>query len=95
MDKFYVYILLDKTGNHNYTGKTNNLGRRLAEHNQGKHVSTKAFSPWKMVYTEEFSSEQEARKREAYLKSGSGRELRKSILDKYRGVEQPGSSSGS
>ena len=95
MSKFYVYILLAENYNRNYVGKTNEPRRRLLEHNQGKNISTKAYKPWKIIYTETFSSENDARERERYLKSGVGRELKKSIIDHYRGVEQSGSSSGS
>ena len=58
---------------------TTDLARRLNEHNSGKTKSIKAYIPWKIIYTEEYDSEIEARKREKYLKSGSGREYLKQI----------------
>ncbi len=63
---------------------TNNLDRRLKEHNSGQNKSTKAFLPWKLVYKEDFEDISEARKREKYFKSGSGREYLKSILAPWR-----------
>ena len=33
------------------------------------------FRPWKIIYTEEYSTKSEALKREKYLKSGKGREF--------------------
>jgi putative endonuclease len=68
------------SGNHFYVGLTENLQNRLYEHNSGKTKSTKAFAPWKIVYTEEFSTREEARQREKYLKSGAGRKFRGKIL---------------
>ena len=56
---------------------TENLERRLNEHNSGKMKSTKAFRPWKIVYFEEFETKQEARKRELYFKSAAGRKFLK------------------
>jgi putative endonuclease len=43
--------------------------------------STKHGKPWKIVHKEELPSLAAARKREKYLKSGSGREFIKKILD--------------
>ncbi len=71
---FFVYILKSEISTHFYTGITADLNQRLSEHNSGKNKSTKAFKPWKIVYSEKFDTRKEARKREKYLKSGSGRE---------------------
>ena len=95
MNEYYVYILVVNNYSRSYVGKTNNPRRRIAEHNQGKHISTKAYRPWKMIHLEKFNSEEDARKREKYLKSGSGRELKRLVINIYRGVEQSGSSPGS
>jgi len=53
---YYVYILKSKKDNKNYIGSTNNLLRRLAEHNKGKVKSTKYRKPFKIVYLENFYS---------------------------------------
>jgi putative endonuclease len=58
---------------------TKDLAKRLKEHNSGKTKSNKAFIPWEIIYTEEFNSQEEALKREKYLKSGSGREFLKTV----------------
>ena len=52
---------------------SNDPERRLTEHNSGKNRSTKAYKPWKIVYTESFMTLTEARKREVFLKTGHGR----------------------
>ena len=77
--KYFVYVLHSSSNNKYYTGMTTDLARRLKEHNSGKTKSVKAYIPWKIIYTEEYDSEIEARKREKYLKSGSGREYLKQI----------------
>lgn len=56
---------------------SNDLVRRLAEHNEGRNKSTKAYSPWEIVVKELFETRKEARKREKYLKSAAGRKWRK------------------
>jgi len=68
--KFIVYILecADKTL---YTGCTNNLEKRLNEHNhlkQGAHY-TKIRRPVKLVYSEIFKTLAKARKREQAIKN--------------------------
>jgi len=61
---------------------TNNLVRRLKEHNKGKTStpSTKNRGPFVLIYVEKVENRKEARKREKYLKSGAGREFIKSFL---------------
>lgn len=65
---FYVYLLKSKPNNQFYVGSTNDLRRRLAEHNSGKEFSTRRYRPWELVYYEAFSSERLARMREKRLK---------------------------
>jgi putative endonuclease len=91
--EYFVYILQSSKDNKYYVGMTNDVNRRLKEHNAGLQKSTKARRPFKLVYKECCASRKEARIKEKQLKSGYLREARKYIND--RGVEQPGSSSGS
>ncbi|MDZ4149114.1 MAG: GIY-YIG nuclease family protein [Flavobacteriaceae bacterium] len=74
---YYVYVLYSVSFQKYYVGLTNNLDRRLLEHNQVKMTSTKAFVPWIIVHTEVFETRPEARMREKYLKSAAGRKWRK------------------
>lgn len=67
---FYLYILKSCTDEKLYVGSTNDLKRRLSEHNTGKVPSTKSRAPFEFKYYEAFSSENDARKREASLKKG-------------------------
>lgn len=69
----YVYILKNNNFSKTYTGSTNDLDRRLQEHNSGKNIATRRFMPWSIVYTEQVEILSEARKREKYLKSAAGR----------------------
>lgn len=65
---FYLYILKSTLYNKNYTGVTNSVENRLKSHNSGKSKSTKTWRPWAVVYTEQFSTLSEAKKREWFLK---------------------------
>ena len=65
---FYLYILKSSVSNRHYIGHTNNLDNRLMRHNQKEVRSTKAYTPWKLVYSETYQTKTEARKREIELK---------------------------
>lgn len=74
-----VYAISSLTKNYIYVGMTNDLTRRLQEHNSGQNQSTKAYKPFKLIYKEESEDRITARKREKYLKSGIGKEFLKEL----------------
>ncbi len=59
---------------------TNNLERRIDQHNQGKEVTIKPYPPFKLLLTELYDTRIAARKREKELKSGYGKEYLKTLL---------------
>lgn len=73
---FWVYVIKSQKDNKFYTGMTNNLERRLIEHNLGKKStpSTHNRGPFVLVHKEVFKTRYEVRKKEKWLKSGAGRE---------------------
>ncbi|MFA5773456.1 MAG: GIY-YIG nuclease family protein [Candidatus Paceibacterota bacterium] len=71
---FYLYILKSKKDNNIYIGSTNDLRRRLSDHNNGKVFSTKSRRPFELRYYESYFDESDARKRESSLKK-DGRAL--------------------
>jgi putative endonuclease len=73
----FVYAIKSLIDNRIYVGMTQNLQRRLIEHNQGKTKSTKGYRPWVVIFKEETENRIEARKLEKYFKSGYGKELLK------------------
>ena len=77
---FYTYVLFSPKLNKRYIGSTSDLTKRLAEHNAGKSRFTKSGIPWILVYSESYSSNSDARKRELFLKSGFGRKFLDDIL---------------
>lgn len=64
-----------------YVGITNDIERRLKEHNAGKSDYTRKFIPWKIVYKEELNNRKIAREKEKYFKSAAGRKKVKIILN--------------
>ena len=66
---FYVYILINNTNIkcRYYIGHTKDIEKRVEEHNSKRVRSTKAFVPWKVVYTETYNTKSEAFKREQQI----------------------------
>lgn len=64
----YVYLLKSVDFDEYYIGSTNDLIRRIEEHNGGKVSHTKKFMPWVLKYYEAYCSEELARARESALK---------------------------
>lgn len=65
---FYTYVLQSKWDGKLYVGSTNNLRRRVKEHNAGDVPSTKPRRPLILLYYEAYSAEADARNREDQLK---------------------------
>ena len=68
-----VYAIESKLSGRIYIGQTENLERRLLEHNSGKVPSTRMGQPWILLKTEEFATRAEARWAERQLKDSKGR----------------------
>lgn len=65
---WHVYILKSQIRNWYYVGSTNDLNRRLLEHNTKKVTSTKSYTPFVIFWTKEFLDEKSCRMYEKMLK---------------------------
>jgi putative endonuclease len=70
---YFVYILQSDRDKKRYIGCTENLERRLEEHNSGSVKSTKNRRPLKLIYFEEYESKSVASKREREIKAKKGK----------------------
>ena len=78
---YFVYAIYSERRNYLYVGITNDLSRRINEHNRGYNKTTKPYKPFRLIYSERCENRIEARKREKYYKSGVGKEfLRENYL---------------
>ena len=69
----YVYIL--RSSNHPkrlYIGCTQDIEKRLLEHNRGDGAYSKTYAPWELEAYIAFKDKPLAEEFERYLKSGSG-----------------------
>jgi len=73
MNFWYVYILLRLKDHRFYFGSTNDLKRRLSEHQRGKNVSTAKRLPLELIYFEGHRSKEDAMRREKYFKTTKGK----------------------
>ncbi len=78
---FTVYVIKSLTRDYKYVGFTNNIVRRLNDHNNGYNKTTKPYAPFELIYTKSFTSRIEARKHEKFLKSTHGRKFLTKFLN--------------
>ena len=78
---FYVYLLESK--DKFYIGFTDNLKRRVKEHNAGQSVSTKAHRPWRLIFYEAYADKDDALRREGYLKTSQGKRALRRMITAY------------
>lgn len=77
----YTYILQSISNpSRFYVGSTNDLKRRIKEHNLGESIHTNKFIPWRIKSYIAFDKKEKSLNFEKYLKSGSVREFVKKFL---------------
>jgi predicted GIY-YIG superfamily endonuclease len=82
----FVYVLRSVSDpSRHYVGSTADVDQRLEWHNHGPCGHTSDHRPWEAVVVVEFPAEQQARRFERYLKSGSGRAFSKRHFGKVSG----------
>lgn len=74
-ETFFVYIMTNSQNKVFYTGVTNNLERRVAQHKAGKGGKfTSRYKIDKLVYYEDYSRIDDAIRREKQIKAGNRRQ---------------------
>jgi putative endonuclease len=79
----YVYVLISLKDNQFYIGSTNDLKRRLQQHNNGENISTAKRKPFKLIYFEGHLAKTDALRREFYFKTTKGKVMLRNILRDY------------
>jgi putative endonuclease len=80
--KFFVYIIFSDDSKKFYTGITNDLNKRIKEHNRGRCTSTKSSNSWNCVFTKEFDTRIDAHNLEIKIKKRGA----KRFLDDLKAV---------
>ncbi|MDO8482220.1 MAG: GIY-YIG nuclease family protein [bacterium] len=76
----FVYILQSEKNGRYYIGSTDNLARRLEEHQRGKTLSLKNLVPVRLVFSKEYATMSDARGIEAKLKRFKSRKIIERII---------------
>jgi len=80
---YYTYVMQSMKDMGFYTGFTKNLKLRFEQHNRGLVESTQERRPFKLIYYEGCLNQNDATKRERYLKSYHGKIFLKRRLKSY------------
>ncbi len=71
--KGFVYIIYSEKWDQYYVGSSQDIEKRLLQHNSGKNKSTRGGSPWVLKYSETFDTPTQAKKREFLIKKKKSR----------------------
>ncbi len=80
---YYVYVLYSEPDSKFYVGFTKDLKLRFDRHNKGLVESTKNRRPLSLIYYEACLDQNDATKREKYLKSFHGKMFIRKRLKSY------------
>ncbi|MBU0661366.1 GIY-YIG nuclease family protein, partial [Patescibacteria group bacterium] len=72
-----------------YIGSTKDLEKRLQDHARGNTKTTRIHKPWILVYTENFETHTEARKREYQIKKWKNHTRIQALIDRSAGRAVP------
>jgi putative endonuclease len=81
---YFVYAIYSEHRNYIYVGISNDIDRRLNEHNLGYNKTTKPYRPFVLIHQEQFPSRPEARIREKALKSSTGKRFLRKLIDNHK-----------
>jgi putative endonuclease len=81
---YFVYILYSNSINKYYVGHTDDLERRLHEHNTGQtRYTSSRGNRWTLVYQEAYDSRALAMKREREIKAQKSRKYIENLIGKF------------
>jgi putative endonuclease len=80
---YYTYVLQSDTDKKLYVGFTYDMKNRLKAHQDGAVRSTASRRPLKLIYYEACLVQDDALRREKFLKFGYGRRFLKGRLESY------------
>ena len=84
---YFVYMLYSVSSRKTYIGYTNDINRRVQEHNITESSGfTLRYRPWTLIQTEQYVTKSEAMVREKFLKTGRGREEVQLYVESFLGT---------
>jgi len=83
MQFFYVYVLENVNKKFIYVGYTQNLKKRLVEHNSRLVRSTQSYVPLDLIFYEAYKNQKDAKRREEYFKTTKRKVTLRAMLKEY------------
>ena len=80
---YYTYVLLSEMDNKFYIGYSKDVKLRFEQHQKGLVESTKNRKPFKLIYYKACLKQEDALRREKYLKTHYGRLFLQKRLKSY------------
>jgi len=80
---FYTYVLRSLKDGKMYIGFTQDLRKRIKEHQNGKAAATECRRPLEMIFYEAYQNKYDALRREKYLKSTKGKMTLRTMLKEF------------
>ncbi|MBP9782346.1 MAG: GIY-YIG nuclease family protein [Candidatus Pacebacteria bacterium] len=80
----FVYVLQDKNTGKHYTGSCLELSKRTQRHKSHTGGRTTSRGEWSLLCSKEFSSIEEVRKVEKFLKSYKGGNGFRKVIEEWR-----------
>jgi len=77
---YSVYILLNKSKTRTYTGVATDVDKRLKRHNDGNVPASRPYRPYDVIHIETYATLEEARQKEYFYKSTTGRRKLREII---------------
>ena len=77
---YYLYILHSDIAGKYYVGSSESPGDRLRKHNAKHKGFTGPADDWKIVYTEVYSTKQQALQREKQIKSWKSKKMTEALI---------------
>ena len=81
---FYAYVIRSQTTGRYYVGHTENLQKRIFEHNHNRTTSIKHRGSWELYYSEVFETRSEASARERQIKRMKSRRYIEALVGASR-----------
>ena len=80
---YYTYVMKSIKNDNLYFGYTNDLKKRISQHNKGTEKSTAPYIPWELIYYEACINKADAQRREKYFKTSQGRRMFRLRIKEY------------
>jgi putative endonuclease len=77
----WLYILESEANRRFYVGISTNPERRLKHHNTTETGFTARYRPWRLVFSQQFDSEREARTAERKIKDWKRRKMTRLVIE--------------